>query len=75
MSEIDLLPILLPLESKRRSVTLPPGVADVMALCADEQTRRDYTGDLRAAREALARMVIRHSMHQQHRAMLRARCR
>jgi len=60
MSRIDLFSF----EIARRSVNLPPGVADVAPpLCADEQTRRDYTGGMRAAREAQARIIIRHAMY------------
>jgi hypothetical protein len=60
------------LEITRLSVNLPPGV---MALCADEQTRRDCTPDMHAVWEARARMIIRHSMYQHHRAMRRAQYR
>jgi hypothetical protein len=63
-------PSLLPLESTRRCAN-PPVVADVMALCAGEETRLDYTFDARAmrafdvrsVREIRARMKIRHMMY------------
>ncbi len=73
---------LLPFEAARRTASLPPGVT-YYGPRADEESRRDYTFDARAmrafdalaVREIRARMIIRQTMHQQHRAMRRAQYR
>ncbi len=67
MTEIRLRAI----ESTRRTASLPPGVdGDVSVRCYGEESRTDYTFDVRAlrafdvraVREIRARMIIRHSM-------------